>query len=60
MNATEPLENPTYAKLMSHVEHTVEIALYGKTGEEPVNASVECINCDEVLISEDRYSEEPE
>ena len=45
-----------HERLLPHTDHEVEIASYGNP---PVNISVECITCSEVLIDFDRFEEEP-
>jgi|TARA_R110000751_G_scaffold43630_1_gene100475 hypothetical protein len=40
-----------YEKILAHVGHDIEATTYGNP---PVNASVECIDCMEVIIDEDK------
>lgn len=52
--------NPAFNKLMEHVGHNVHVTFYGREGrrKNAVNASIECEDCDVVLLSEDKYEEE--
>jgi hypothetical protein len=42
-----------YAELAAHIEHTLEIVIYGGDA----NAAIECINCDEILFDYDNTEE---
>ena len=50
------MNNPMFENLMAHIGHNIEIVTYGMN--EPVNVSIECIDCCEVLYSADRCEEE--
>lgn len=45
-----------FTRLIQHVGHDVAVVFYGKGGKRrnAVNASVECEDCNEVLVSADR------
>lgn len=45
------ISNPALEKLLNHVGHNIEIATYGK--DAPVNVSIECIDCYEVIYDVD-------
>ena len=45
-----------YEKILAHVGHEIEVATYGdpERVNPPVNVSVECMTCSEVIVSEDK------
>lgn len=43
----------SYNELKRHIGHKIECVCYGQPGQEPENVSVECEECDEVLLSYD-------
>ena len=47
-----------YDKIRAHRGHSIEVAVYGDEND-PVNAAVECIDCFEVIVDEDRDPAEP-
>lgn len=53
--ALEPTEvratSPLFQKLLAHLGHPIEIAVYGERGEYE-NVAVECTQCHVVLIDE--------
>lgn len=49
--------NPDYLKLSRHAGHNLEVAFYGWKDWQPESASIECLDCNEVLVSEDRIIE---
>ena len=49
-----------YQTLLEHVGHKIEIVTYGRTGEDPVCVSCECLDCNEVIISFDNDEDEGE
>ena len=52
INSLNNLNNPMFNKLLAHIGHKIETVAYGQG--EPINASVECMDCNEVLYSEDK------
>ena len=46
----------SFEELVIHKGHKIECVTYGK--EEVVNISIECEDCNEVLLSFDKYPEE--
>lgn len=40
-----------FEQLKGHHRHQIEVALYGKP---PINATIECVECGEVLLSFDK------
>jgi hypothetical protein len=42
-----------YQKIVAHRGHEIEVAVYGLE-DDPVNAAVECLDCFEVIVDEDR------
>ena len=46
-----------FQTLLGHVGHNVEVVTYGNPA---VNVSIECMDCNEVLLSYDEYEEEPD
>ncbi|GHU75727.1 hypothetical protein FACS1894188_07120 [Clostridia bacterium] len=46
-----------FGSLLAHVGHKVVVVTYNDN-DEPVNVSIECLNCNEVLCSFDKYPEE--
>lgn len=53
----QPDEGHLYQKIRAHWGHKIEIAIYGPA-DDPVNAAVECLDCYEVVVDEDRYPPE--
>lgn len=47
----------SFDELYNHYGHSVVVARYENTINEPVNVSIECEDCYEVLISYDRETE---
>lgn len=47
------MNNLLYDKLLPHIGHSIVLACYGDT-EDPDNISIECEDCNEVLISVDK------
>ena len=45
------INNPTIEKLLTHVGHNIQIVTYGK--DVPVNVSIECVDCYEVIYDVD-------
>lgn len=43
-----------FRELLSHVGHRVIVTPYGPLGYHPINVSIECLTCNEVLVSFDR------
>jgi hypothetical protein len=41
----------TYDKIKSHIGHDVEVVSYG---DDMQNVAIECIECNEVIIDEDK------
>ena len=54
--------NEMFNKLKAHVGHNIEIVTYGLTSKEDdqVNVSIECLDCNEVLIDFDKNDEREE
>jgi len=48
------MENQEYHNLTRHLGHDIQCVMYGNE----VNVSLECEDCNEVLRSEDRITEE--
>jgi hypothetical protein len=46
----------TFSDLNRHVGHRIECVNYG---DPPVNASVECMDCNEVILDFDKADEQP-
>lgn len=46
--------NPTYLSLKEHMWHDVEIVYYGDEND-PISITVECNDCDRVILSEQKY-----
>ena len=55
INASDP---PLFDVIASHAGHHIEVALYGNKQIGTVNASLECTDCNAVLIDVDRYESE--
>ena len=50
----------SYAELLEHGGHEIEIATYGEMGaRDPDNVALECMTCNEVLVDYDRPDDEP-
>lgn len=47
----------SYEELFSHFGHNVEVASYADVGYTPANVSIECTDCNEVLLDFDREEE---
>ena len=47
------MENPQFNKLREHIGHSLECVIYGQE-----NIAIECIDCNQVLISENIEEEE--
>ena len=47
--------NPLFERLIAHVGHNIELVTYGDG--EPVNVAIECVDCYEVLLDEEKYDE---
>ena len=56
----EPLPKPNtlYISLRPHIGHTIVCVCYGKADEDPRNISIECEDCNEVLVSAEMYEED--
>lgn len=50
----------SYARVVGHCGHGLEVAGYGREDEGFVNVAVECMDCYEVLVDADRESDEDE
>lgn len=46
-----------YHKMLDHAGHNIEIVRYGDCND-PVNVAVECVDCNMVIVDENRDSEE--
>jgi len=44
----------SYKELKRHLGHKIVCVAYGGDGEEPWNVSIECEDCNEVLLDYDR------
>lgn len=48
------MEDNLYSKLVCHIGHNVQIVTYGDNDDEPDVVSIECIDCQEVLVWAER------
>lgn len=42
-------------KLLGHLGHNIEVAYYGTSPEDAVSVTVECIDCNEVVIAAEDF-----
>lgn len=49
--------NPLFEKMYEHFGHDIECVVYGEP-ENPVEVSIECTNCNAVIVSEERVVSE--
>lgn len=49
---------PLFDRIASHAGHKIEVGLYGNEKYGTVNASIECMDCYEVIVTQDRYPED--
>ena len=49
-----------YKELRHHIGHNVVVVGYGPEGEDPLNVSIECEDCGEVLVDFNAENEEVE
>lgn len=50
----------SYKELKRHLGHKIVCVAYGGDGEEPWNVSIECEDCNEVLLDYDREEDDDE
>jgi len=43
-----------YNKILPHVGHRIEAVTYGADEIGPINAAIECHDCHEIIVDEDR------
>ena len=52
------MSNPMFDRILRHHGHNVVVVIYG-SHEEPVNAAIECEDCNEVIYDVDYNAKEP-
>jgi hypothetical protein len=48
---------PMFDRIASHYGHAIEVAAYGDDEQGTVNVAIECVDCSEVIIDQERYPE---
>lgn len=51
---TKTRRNYQYERIREHLSHRIEIAYYGDAND-PENMAIECLDCDTVIVSENRF-----
>lgn len=56
MKSRDQLDSELWNRLLAHRGHTLAVATYGESPDDPANVSLECEDCGEVVLDAELYT----